>query len=67
VPFTSGEELLIVKGHKLRGDRLRVVFDRETLNVVGKSLRLATGEYAEESLSDRVLLLDGAREAAPTK
>jgi hypothetical protein len=67
VPFTSGEELLIVKGHKLRGDRLRVVFDRETLNVVGKSLRLATGEYAEESLSDRVLLLDGARKAAPTK
>jgi hypothetical protein len=67
VPFTSGEELLIVKGHKLRGDRLVVVFDRETLNVVGKSLRLATGEYAEESLSERVLLLDRVREAPATR
>ena len=58
VPFTSGEEILIVKGHKLRGDRLRIVFDRETRSVVGKSLRLATGEYAEESLTDRVLLTE---------
>ncbi len=56
VPFTSGEEILIVKGHQLRSDRLRVVFDRKTLAVVGKSLQLATGEYAEQSLADRILL-----------
>lgn len=58
VPFTSGEELLIVQGYELRGDRLRVVFDTTTQNVVGKSLRLASGEYAEESLTDRFLLQD---------
>lgn len=56
VPFTSGEEILIMRGHQLRGDSLSVVFERETLNVVGKSLRLATGEYAEESIGGRVLL-----------
>jgi len=56
VPFTSGEELLILRGHQLREDRLRVVFDREALIARRKSLRLATGEYVEESLPDRVLL-----------
>ena len=56
VPFTSGEELLIVKGNQLRGDRLRVVFTPDTQVVAGKSLRLATGEYEEDSLFDRVIL-----------
>ena len=56
VPFTSGEELLIVKGNQLRGDRLRVVFARDTRVVASKSLRLATGEYREESIFDRVIL-----------
>jgi hypothetical protein len=56
VPFTSGEDLLILRGHQLREDRLRVVFDRDALIARRKSLRLATGEYVEESLPDRVLL-----------
>jgi hypothetical protein len=56
VPFTSGEDLLILRGHQLREDRLRVVFDRQALVARRKSLRLATGEYAEESLPDRVFL-----------
>ena len=56
VPFTSGEELLIVKGHQIRADRLRVLFEPERRIVAGKSLRLATGEYQEDSLVDRVIL-----------
>ena len=56
IPFTSGEEMLIVKGHEVRGDRMRLVLDRETGRVVGKSLRVATQDYDEESLAERVLL-----------
>ena len=56
VPFASGQDLLIAKGHQLRNDRVRVVFDRESLVVLGKSLRFASGEYKEESLVDRILL-----------
>ena len=56
VPFASGEDILILRGYQLRGDQLRVVFDRETLTTRRKSLRLATGEYAEESFTNRVLL-----------
>jgi len=56
VPFANGTDLLIMSGYQLRSDRLRVVFDRESLVVQGKSLRYASGEYADETLRDRVLL-----------
>ena len=56
VPFANGQDLLILSGHQLRSDRLRVVFDRESLVVQGKSLRYASGEYTDESLRDRLLL-----------
>jgi hypothetical protein len=56
IPFASGQDLLIAKGHQLRNDRVRVVFDLESLVVLGKSLRFASGEYNEESLVDRILL-----------
>lgn len=56
VPFANGTDLMIASGHQLRSDRLRVVFDRENLLVLGKSLRFATGEYRGESMTDRVLL-----------
>ena len=56
VPFANGQDLLILSGYQLRSDRLRVVFDRESLVVQGKSLRYASGEYTDETLRDRVLL-----------
>ena len=56
VPFANGQELLIASGHQLRNDRVRIVFDRDSLVVQGKSLRFASGAYTEESLVDRVLL-----------
>jgi hypothetical protein len=56
VPFANGQDLLILSGHQLRSDRLRIVFDRESLVVQGKSLRYASGEYTDESLRDRLLL-----------
>jgi hypothetical protein len=56
VPFANGQDLLILSGHQLRNDRLRIVFDRESLVVQGKSLRYASGEYTDESLRDRLLL-----------
>ena len=56
VPFANGQDLLIVSGYQLRRDRLRVVFDRETLLVQGKSIRSASGEYRSESLADRMSL-----------
>jgi len=56
IPFTRGQDLFIAAGHQLRNDRLRVVFDRESLVVQGKSLRYASGEYRDEALRDRVLL-----------
>ena len=52
----NGQDPLIVSGHQLRSDRLRIVFDRESLIADGKSLRFASGEYTDESLRDRVLL-----------
>jgi hypothetical protein len=45
-----------VSGFQLRSDRLRVVFDRETLLVEEKSIRSASGEYRSESLVDRMSL-----------
>jgi hypothetical protein len=56
VPFANGQDLLIASGHQLRHDRVRIVFDRKSLVVRGKSLRFASGEYRSESLTDRVLL-----------
>jgi hypothetical protein len=56
VPFANGQDLMILSGHQLRNDRLRIVFDRESLIVQGKSLRYASGEYTDESLRDRLLL-----------
>ena len=56
VPFANGQDILILSGYQLRSDRLRVVFDRESLVVQGKSLRYASGEYTDESLRDRLLL-----------
>ena len=56
VPFSNGQDLLIASGHQLRHDRLRVVFDRESLVVQAKSMRSASGAYRDESLTDRVLL-----------
>ena len=56
VPFANGTDLLILSGHQLRSDRLRIVFDRENLIAQGKSLRFASGEYTDETLTNRVLL-----------
>lgn len=56
VPFANGQDLLIVSGHQLRSSRVRIVFDRESLVVQGKSMRSASGEYRGESLRDRILL-----------
>ena len=56
IPFASGEELLIVNGRQIRVDRLRVVFDRESLVATRKVLRLASGELSQDSLGERVLL-----------
>lgn len=56
IPFTSGEDLLTLRGRQLRSDRLRIVFDRKSLRARQKSLRLATGAYQEDSLRERLLL-----------
>ena len=56
VPFANGQDLLIASGHQLRSDRLRIVFDRESGVAQGKSMRSASGEYLDESLTDRILL-----------
>jgi hypothetical protein len=56
VPFANGQDLLILSGHQLRSDRLRIVFDRDSLVAESKSLRFASGEYTDESLPDRVFL-----------
>lgn len=56
VPFTNGQDLMIASGHQLRHDRLRVVFDRQTLVAQGKSLRFASGDYRDESITSRILL-----------
>jgi len=56
VPFANGQDLLILSGYQLRSDRLRIVFDRESLVVQGKSLRYSSGEYTDETLRDRLLL-----------
>ncbi len=56
MPFARGADLLLLRGRRLRSDRLRVVLDRETLAARGKALRLATGEHARESLPNRALL-----------
>ena len=56
VPFANGQDLLILSGHQLRNDRLRIVFDRESLVAQGKSLRFASGQYTSENLPDRVFL-----------
>jgi hypothetical protein len=56
VPFSSGQDLLIARGHQLRHERLRIVFDRESLVAQAKSLRSASGVYRDESLTNRVLL-----------
>ncbi len=56
IPFTRGEDLLIVRGRQVRRDRLRVVMDRETLATRAKALRLASGEYEQHTITDRMLL-----------
>ncbi len=56
IPLANGQDLLIVRGHQLRSDRVRIVFDRDSLVVQGKSMRSASGEYRDESLTDRLLL-----------
>jgi len=56
VPFAGGGDLLILRGRQLRRDRLRVVLDRASATVRRKALRLASGEYARESLPERALL-----------
>jgi hypothetical protein len=55
-PFVSGQDVVNLHGRQVRTDRLRVVFDRESLRVTAKALRLATGEYRQESLVGRTLL-----------
>ncbi len=56
VPFGSGQDLLIATGHQVRHDRVRIVFDRETLVAHEKSMRAASGDYRHESLTSRILL-----------
>ena len=56
IPFAGGQDLLIARGHQLRHDRVRIVFDRTTLIVEAKSMRFASGEYRGESLPNRILL-----------
>ena len=58
IPFVSGQEVIILHGRQTRLDRLRVVFDRHTLEATRKALRLATGEYDQESLVEQILLRD---------
>ena len=55
-PFVSGQDVVILRGRQLRVDQLRVVFDRATLAATGKALRLASGEYQQQSLADQLLL-----------
>jgi len=56
IPFSEGQDLLIARGYQLRHDRVRIVFDRASLVVQGKSMRFASGEYRIESLANRILL-----------
>ena len=56
IPFADGQDLLIARGHQVRHDRVRVVFDRTTLIVEAKSIRFSSGEYRGESLANRILL-----------
>jgi hypothetical protein len=56
-PFVSGQDVVILRGRKLRVDHLRVVFDRATLAATSKALRLASGDYQQQSLADQILLL----------
>jgi len=56
IPFTSGEDLLVLNGRQIRVDRLRVVFDRQSLVATQKALRLQSRAYTSESLPERVLL-----------
>jgi hypothetical protein len=52
IPFASGIDLLVLRSRQLRADEIRVVLDRDTHAVQRKALRLATGEYAEQTLSE---------------
>jgi hypothetical protein len=56
-PFVSGQDVVILRGRQIRVDQLRVVFDRSTLTATGKALRLASGEYQQQSLADQILPL----------
>lgn len=56
IPFASGEEVLVMNGRQIRFDRLRIVFDRESLVAIRKAFRLASGEYSEDSLGERIFL-----------
>jgi len=55
-PSSGTEDLLTLRGRQLRSDLIRVVVDRESRRVTEKSLRLATGEYREDTIFDRALL-----------
>jgi hypothetical protein len=57
VPFARGLDVLTLRGRQIRYDRLRVVLDRRSGIASRKSLRLATGEYVEQSIGERMLLL----------
>jgi len=50
-PFVSGQDVVI-----LRVDHLRVVFDRATLAATSKALRLASGDFQQESLAGQLFL-----------
>jgi hypothetical protein len=56
LPFSGGIDVLILRNRQARGDRLRVVMDRDSLRTTQKELRLATGEYESETLAERILL-----------
>jgi hypothetical protein len=56
VPFTRGEDIVILRSRQLRGDILRVVLDRDTHQTLRKAVLLSTGEYARESWADRAFL-----------
>jgi len=57
-PFIGGQEIVTLHGRQTRLDRWRVVFDLKTLKATHKALRLATGEYEEQSFVEEVLLQD---------
>lgn len=56
VPFATGIDLLVMHARQLRSDELQVVLDRETRSTLRKTLRLATGEFADETLPERLIL-----------